>query len=109
MAGNTRILVIEDDPSVREEYAFLLRTEGYEVSEASTGVEGLRIFCERHPQLVFLDLTLPDKDARELCRVIKADTSRPEASVVLFSNRNAAEPERGRESDTGADDCRVTP
>ena len=94
MSRKTRILVIEDDPSVREEYSLALRTEGYEVSEASSGVEGLRIFCEKHPQLVFLDVTLPDKDAREVCRFIKADTSRPEASVVLFSGRGSP-PEEG--------------
>jgi PAS domain S-box-containing protein len=109
MAGNTRILVIEDDPSVREEYSILLRTEGYEVSEASTGVEGLRIFCEKHPQLVFLDVTLPDKDPQEVCRLIKADTSRPEASVVLVSGRDSAQPERARELEICADDFLVTP
>jgi PAS domain S-box-containing protein len=109
MPRKTRILVIEDDPHVREEYSFLLRTEGYEVSEASTGIEGLRIFCEKHPQLVFLDVTLPDKDAREVCRFIKADTSRPQASVVLFSDRESAPSERGREFETGADDFLVTP
>jgi PAS domain S-box-containing protein len=109
MSRKTRILVIEDDPSVREEYSVLLRTEGYEVSEASTGVEGLRIFCEKHPQLVFLDVTLPDKDSREGCRLIKADTSRPEASVLLFSGRGSPQSERSRDFETGADDFLSTP
>jgi two-component system, NarL family, sensor histidine kinase UhpB len=109
MARKTRILVIEDDPNVREEYSILLRTEGYEVSEASTGVEGLRIFCEKHPQLVFLDVTLPDEDPQEVCRLIKADTSRPEASVVLVSGRDSGQPGRVRELEIGADDFLVTP
>ena len=109
MSRKTRILVIEDDPSVREEYSVILRTEGYEVSEASTGVEGLRIFCEKHPQLVFLDVTLRDKDAREVCRIIKADTSRPEASVVMFSGHGSPQPERVRDFDAGADDFLSTP
>jgi len=109
MARKTRILVIEDDPSVREGYSVLLRTEGYEVSEASTGVEGLRIFCEKHPQLVFLDVTLPDEDPQEVCRLIKADTSRPKASVVLVSGRDSAQPERVRELEICADDFLVAP
>jgi len=66
------VLVIEDDPGVRESTADLLRDSGYDVLEAADGIEGLRQLRERSFDVVILDLRLPRLDGPELLDAVKA-------------------------------------
>lgn len=66
------ILMVEDGPRVGEFVARFLRKEGYEVTCASSGEEGLRLFREGAPNVVLLDLVLPGIDGLEVLRQIKA-------------------------------------
>ena len=71
----TSILVVDDVPAILQIYSEILRVEGYEVWEASTGQQGLQAARERRPDLVLLDVMLPDLSGIEVCRQIKADAS----------------------------------
>ena len=67
--------MVDDDPATLHITSEVLRPEGYEVWVASTGQEGLRITQERRPDLVLLDVRLPDLSGIEVCR--KSRQTRP--------------------------------
>jgi two-component system OmpR family response regulator len=68
-----RILVVDDEPSIVDAVATALRYEGYEVSEARTGRDGLAAARSDQPDLIVLDVMLPDVDGFEIARRIRAD------------------------------------
>lgn len=102
------LLVVEDDPDIRELLAYTLGKEGYEVQQAPTGEAGLRTIGDRKPDLVVLDVMLPGLDGLELLRRIKSEPSTKSISVIMVSAR-------GEESDIvaglelGADDYVTKP
>jgi PAS domain S-box-containing protein len=105
----TRILVVDDEPAVLEVFSMILRRAGYEVWEASNGQQCLQVTRERRPDLVLLDVRLPDLGGIDICRQIKADAALLDIFVVLVSGKatNAADKVDGAE--TGADDYIVKP
>jgi len=102
------ILVIEDDPDIRELLAYTLGKEGYEVLQAPSGEAGFKGIAEKKPDLVVLDVMLPGMDGLELLRQIKGETSLRGISVIMVSAR-------GEETDVvaalelGADDYVTKP
>ena len=73
----SRILIIEDDASIRDGLVDTLRVKGYEVDAAECGAEGLERFRQQPPDLVILDLMLPDMEGFEVCRQLKAPRRHP--------------------------------
>ncbi|MEO6125734.1 MAG: response regulator, partial [Ilumatobacteraceae bacterium] len=71
------LLFVEDDDSIRLALRLALEDEGYEVREAPDGRAGLDAFAEREPDLVLLDLRLPDMSGFEVCRAIRAKSIVP--------------------------------
>ncbi|MFO7942037.1 MAG: response regulator transcription factor [Bacillota bacterium] len=67
----TRILIIEDDGNIRKLLALYLEREGFKVLTAASGEEGLALFSSEAPDLVILDIMLPDIDGWEICRRIR--------------------------------------
>ena len=76
-----KILVVDDDPSIRMLYKEDLEDEGYEVVVASSGEEALRLFEEENPDLVTLDILMPDMDGIQLLRKMKE--KRPRVPIVM--------------------------
>jgi len=109
MNNATRVLVVDDDPTNLTLYAEILRTEGYEVGEASTGQEGLRLTRETSPDLVLLDVMLPDLSGIEVCRQIKADAALQDVFVVLFSGQATSSLEKVDGLTAGGDDYIARP
>jgi len=79
-----RILLVEDDPSIREVTALGLRNAGFEVSTAADGPAGLEQFRVLEPDLVLLDVMLPRLDGLDVCRAIRHDSTTP---VVMLTAR----------------------
>jgi len=102
------ILVIEDDPDIRELLAYTLGKEGYEVLQAPSGEAGFRAIAEKKPDLVVLDVMLPGMDGLELLRQVKGESSLRGISVIMVSAK-------GEETDVvaalelGADDYVTKP
>jgi two-component system OmpR family response regulator len=69
---NGRVLVVDDEPSIRDALATALRYEGFDVGEAATGRLALRSAAQRPPDLVILDVMLPDIDGIQVCRGLRA-------------------------------------
>ena len=98
-------VVIEDDPDVRALLVELLQQSGFTVIDCSAGAEGLRAVRQTDPDLVTLDLNLPDLDGIEVCRRLR-DTS--EAYVIMLTAR-PDEIDRLVGLETGADDYLTKP
>lgn len=77
------ILIIDDEPSLRQTMARILQRAGYEATTASNGKEGLGLIVEHRFDLVYLDIRMPDISGLELLRTIHAKF--PELPVVLFT------------------------
>lgn len=97
---NERILVIEDDPSVRALLRRGLKFEGYEVEVAENGESGLRMARDSMPNAVILDLMLPGIDGLEVCRRLRAESNVP---IIMLTARDAVA-DRITGLDAGADD-----
>ena len=106
MAG--RVLVVEDEPDIRELLAFHLEREGFLVTRASTGGEGLRQARATPPDLVILDLMLPEMDGLEVCRRLRADAGTAALPVIMLTAKGD-EVDRVVGLEIGADDYIVKP
>ncbi|MBM0238195.1 response regulator transcription factor [Micromonospora sp. ATA32] len=100
-----RLLLIEDDLTIRTPLIRALRERGHAVAAASTAMAGLRDALEDRPDLVVLDLGLPDLDGRELLRMLRAVSAVP----VIVATARDDEAEIVRILDAGADDYLVKP
>jgi PAS domain S-box-containing protein len=109
MNKKTSILVVDDVPVILQAYSEILRSQGYEVWEASTGQEGLQTARERHPDLVLLDVMLPDLSGIEVCRQIKADAALTDVFVVLVSGKATDVAYKVAGLESGADDYLAKP
>src|SRR5262245_64077258 len=83
-AGNPVIVVVEDDPQIRRFLRTSLTSHGFEVHEAESGRSGLTAAENRKPDLVILDLGLPDLDGVEVVKNLRLWTSVP---VIVLSAR----------------------
>lgn len=81
----TRILIVEDDPTIREPLAGLLREVGYAVLEARNGAEGLRQAAEQRPDLILLDLTMPAMNGSEFLTAQREDSALVDIPVIAMS------------------------
>jgi DNA-binding NtrC family response regulator len=88
-----RILVIDDEPGIRETLVHLLRALGFEVAEADGGCAGLASLAERPVDLVLTDLGMPDMNGWDVARAVKARSSR--VPVVLVTGWGDDDPAPG--------------
>lgn len=101
-----RILVVDDEPAVREAVDRALRLEGYETELAADGAQALEALADRAPDALVLDLLMPYVDGLEVCRRLRAAGDR--TPVLVLTARDAV-PDRVRGLDAGADDYLVKP
>jgi two-component system KDP operon response regulator KdpE len=100
-----RILLVDDEIAIQRAVGPLLRARGYDVEVAGTGAEALRLATERTPDLIVLDLGLPDLEGTEVCRRIRASSKVP---IIVLSARGA-EQDKVNALDLGADDYVTKP
>ncbi len=98
-----RILVVDDDPAVIHALTCLLKSAGYDARVASSGQACLNRLHETLPDLVLLDVALPDMDGLEVCRQIKADPRLADTSVVLLSSMRTDSDKQAEGLEAGAD------
>jgi two-component system, OmpR family, response regulator len=88
-APPVRILVVDDEPNIADLLSAALTFEGYEVASAATGTEALDLARSFRPNLVMLDVMLPDFDGNEVCRRLRAQGD--QVPVVFLTARDATE------------------
>ncbi len=79
------ILIVDDDPLSRMNLEALLTPDGYTLHFAANGAEALTLATEDHPDLVLLDVMMPEMDGYEVCRRLRADASLAEVPIVLVT------------------------
>jgi PAS domain S-box-containing protein len=103
MSTSLVVLNVNDDAATRYLLSKILRSGGYEVLEANDGTSALRIVTQARPDLVLLDIKLPDISGLEVCRRIKADPSTA-STLVIQTSATYASPDRKVEGlESGAD------
>ena len=100
-----RILLVDDEVPIQRAVAPLLRSRGYDVDVAATGDDALKSVRTHPPDLIVLDLGLPDIEGTEVCRRIRAESAIP---IVVLSARGA-EADKVTALDLGADDYVTKP
>jgi len=100
-----KILIIEDEPSISDMLAFSMRKEGYGVKTAESGREGLELFTRWKPDLLLLDLMLPDMTGFDVCRQVLEASNTP--IIMLTARTDTFDRILGIES--GADDYITKP
>src|SRR5512136_2438798 len=100
MTRPSRILLVDDEMSIQRTVAPLLRSRGFEVEGATTGRIALEATAANPPDLVILDLGLPDIDGLAVCARIRSQSDVP---IIVLSARGA-EPQKVAALDQGADD-----
>lgn len=102
------VLLVEDEPDLRELVAHHIRAAGHEVVGCAQGQEGLRLARQRRPDLVLLDLMLPDMSGVDVCRQLRGDPATARIPVLMLTARSA-ELDRVHGFEAGADDYVVKP
>ena len=102
------MVIIEDERDVARLLEFNLRGAGFTVASAATGAAGLDEVRRARPDVVVLDLMLPDQSGYEVCKQIRADPAVGDAGVLMLTARGEAE-DRILGLEVGADDYVVKP
>ena len=105
MTPQPRILLVDDELSIQRAVGPLLRSRGYFVEIAGTGGDALRMVKDRRPDLIVLDLGLPDLEGTEVCRRVRAEHAMP---IIVLSARGS-EADKVQALDLGADDYVTKP
>ena len=105
MTRPAQILLVDDELSIQRAMAPLLRSRGYSVTLAGTGREALDLFARERPDLLILDLGLPDMNGIEVCRQVRELADTP----ILILSARGAEKDKVAALDQGADDYMTKP
>lgn len=105
MSNKHKILVIEDEANIRSFVEAILETNGYQILTAATCAQGQLVFLSHLPDLVILDLGLPDKDGLEFIRAIRQSVATP---IIVLSARTT-EKDKIAALDLGANDYVMKP
>jgi len=105
MTASQRILIVEDETSLADSIRYNLEREGYLVDVAHTGREAVRLARTERPDLVLLDLMLPEMPGLDVCRAIRAESSIP----IIIVTAKDAEADRVAGLEVGADDYVTKP
>lgn len=102
---NNTILIVDDEKAIVDILDFNLRRDGYEVIKAYNGEDGLRLFREKNPDLVLLDIMMPKIDGLQVCKEIRSESNTP----IIMLTAKAEEVDKVIGLEFGADDYVTKP
>lgn len=91
MEQKTHILIIEDDDDARMMYSIMLNSWGYQITEAPTGGEGIRQARAQRPDLILLDVMMPDMDGYRVCEELRSDPSFHTVPIIFLTALDATD------------------
>jgi DNA-binding response OmpR family regulator len=100
-----KVLVVEDDPRISDVLEYALKADGYEVVKAQRGREAIELAKRAAPELIVLDIGLPDIDGFEVCRAVRKSSDAP----IIFLTSRSDEIDRVVGLEIGGDDYVVKP
>ena len=98
-----KILVVDDEPNIVQYLAFVFNREGFDVATAGDGVQAMSMIRDPKPNLLILDIMMPNKNGYEVCQEIKSDPELQDIQVVMLSSISNEDSRRHAMSQ-GADD-----
>lgn len=101
-----KVLIVDDEDAIRDSLSIKLKKEGFEVIEAGNGIDGLRKFHTEHPDLVVLDIIMPEMDGLTLCQRIREMADTP---IMMLSAQAITEEDIIEGLNAGADEYLVKP
>ena len=104
----SKVLIVEDEANIRQLVKYNLEKESYQVIEAEDGVQGLRLAKTEKPDLVLLDLMLPQMDGLEVCRSLKGNQATAALPIIMLTAKSE-EIDKVIGLDLGADDYMTKP
>lgn len=87
-----KVLIVEDEADFRDLISHVLEREGYLVRSAVNGEEGLALYSQFAPDVMLLDVHLPDMTGFEICRKIRAEGPRPDTPILICTVRSEVAP-----------------
>lgn len=105
---HTKILIADDNENIREALTYLLEDEGYTLSVAKDGGEALRKVRELTPDILFLDIMMPEINGYDVCHTIKNDPDLKKTYVIMLTAKGQGD-EQERCKEIGADEYVVKP
>ncbi|PIS29820.1 DNA-binding response regulator [Candidatus Saganbacteria bacterium CG08_land_8_20_14_0_20_45_16] len=102
------ILIIEDEKDIVEALEYNLKKEGFKVSQANDGRSGLKIAREKLPDLILLDLMLPQIDGTEVCKILKSESKTATTPIIMLTAKSS-EIDKVVGLEIGADDYVTKP
>ncbi|NEP76591.1 response regulator transcription factor [Okeania sp. SIO2G5] len=102
------VLIVDDDVTLRTALVHYLENRGYSVLCAGTGIDGLTLFNQKHPDVVVSDVMMPKMDGLEFCRQLRSTRSGQLTPFIFLSSRGALD-DRVEGHQKGADDYLVKP
>ncbi len=84
--GQTKVLLVEDDKMIIDMYTLKFTQEGYDVVQAENGKDGLELAKKERPDIILLDIILPQMDGFTVLKELKADANVKDIPVVLLTN-----------------------
>ncbi len=84
----TKILVVDDDANIREVVCFALQKAGYATVTAADGAQALTRYAAERPDLVVLDILMPELDGTEVCRRLRADPANAAVPIIFLSSKD---------------------
>ncbi len=100
-----KILIVEDDGNIRELLRLYLEREGYEITEAANGEEGVELWRKINPDMILLDVMMPIMDGWQVCKIIRKESKVP--IIIMTAKGETFDKVNGLEM--GADDYIVKP
>ncbi len=100
-----KLLIIDDEPAIVETVENRFRKEGFSTFTADSAEEGMRLFRRVKPDLIILDIMLPQRSGYDFCKAVRKDSSTP----IIFVSARADETDRVKGLELGADDYVVKP
>lgn len=83
-----KVLVVEDDPDARKVLSLVLKLDGFAVASVADGHEAIAYLEQNRPNLILLDVIMPEVDGYEVCRWIRSNPSTVDVPVVMLSGKN---------------------
>ncbi|MCL6259529.1 response regulator transcription factor [Aquiflexum sp. TKW24L] len=103
-----KILVVDDEPDIIDILTYNLKKEGYEVESAEDGIKAVKIAAKFHPDVILLDIMMPNQDGVETCRQIR-ENPELKGTFIIFLTARAEEYSEVAAFDVGADDYITKP
>jgi two-component system, OmpR family, response regulator len=84
-----RVIIIDDDPNIRELLSMNIGAAGYEIQTAENGREGLAMINREPPNLIVLDVMMPDMDGYELCKIVRDRSDLQSIKILMLTAKDA--------------------